>query len=136
MSVKTFFLNFNSHQRLQQVRMVNPNVMQGSQNSQRMASPQNRPNMPSIMQNVQQPINPNIQGIQPSISGQTMIGQQQNPPPPPYPEPPPPYPGQAQVKLFFSNFFRILCEFYLLSISKNNFSNTHKNINESLFFDF
>lgn len=108
------FRTFNSQQRLQQVRMVNPNVMQGSQNSQRMASPQTRPNMPSIMQNVQQPINPNIQGIQPSISGQTMIGQkqqQQNPPPPPYPEPPPPYPGQTQVMFFFSDFLKFCVSF-------------------------
>lgn len=75
---------------------------QGNQNNTRMALPQMPQNRPNIMQNIQQPMNPNIQSVQSSMVNQTMIAQQpqlqqQNavPPPPPYPEPPPPYPGQS-----------------------------------------
>lgn len=84
-------------------------MMQGNQNNSRMALPQMSQNRPNMMQNPQQPMNPNIQGIQSPMGSQTLIGQQpqqqqhqqqqqqQNsvPPPPPYPEPPPPYPGQS-----------------------------------------
>lgn len=133
--LKKLILNQNtffSHQRLQQVRMVNPNLVQGNQISPRMSLSQNRPN---IMQNIQQPLVPNVQSIQSPILNQTIIGhqaqqqisqqQQNSAPPPPYPEPPPPYPGQAQVRirnLFM--FLMILCEF-LKSISKNNIENTN-----------
>lgn len=107
--------------------MVNPNMMQGSQNNPRMTLPQMNQNRP-LMQNPQQIMNPNIQGIQSTLGSQTMIGQQpqqqqqQNsvPPPPPYPEPPPPYPGQSvsgppQVKIKIMEFilfkFFFWCEF-------------------------
>lgn len=89
-------------------------MMQGNQNNPRMALPQMPQNRPPMMQNPQQqPMNPNIQGLQSPMGNQPMIGQQigqqqqqqQNavPPPPPYPEPPPPYPGpsisgQTQVR--------------------------------------
>lgn len=86
--------------------MINPNMMQGNQSNPRMALPQMSQmsqNRPTMIQNPQQSMNPNIQGIQSPMGNQTLIGQQsqqqqqQNavPPPPPYPEPPPPYPGQS-----------------------------------------
>jgi hypothetical protein len=84
--------------------MVNPNLMQGqiNQNNPRMALPQMSQNRPNIMQNnIQQPMNPNIQTIQSSMIPQQQQSQQIQPqqqssvPPPPYPEPPPPYPGQS-----------------------------------------
>lgn len=98
--------------------------MQGNQNP-RMALPQMTQNRP-MMQNPQQQMNPNIQGIQSPLGNQTLINQQpqpqqqqqQNsvPPPPPYPEPPPPYPGQSgQTQVKNSESFIILtifwCEF-------------------------
>ena len=101
-------------------------MMQGNQNNPRMALPQMVQNRPNMMQNPQQPMNTNIQGIQSPMGSQALIGQQpqqnQNavPPPPPYPEPPPPYPGQsisgqAQVSKHetFTSFFKyfIWCEF-------------------------
>lgn len=104
------FLNceiiFRQQRVQQQVRMVNPNVMQGNQNNPRMVLPQMAQNRQPMMQNPQQPINQmNIQGIQAPMGNQALIGQQpqqqqqQNavPPPPPYPEPPPPYPGQSNT---------------------------------------
>lgn len=106
-------------------------MMQGGQNSPRMALPQMAQNRPNMMQNPQQAVNQNIQGIQSPIGGQTLIGQQpqqnQNavPPPPPYPEPPPPYPGQSitgqtQVSKVntaerLTNLFNYsLCEFIMI----------------------
>ncbi|KAG5672534.1 hypothetical protein PVAND_002656 [Polypedilum vanderplanki] len=86
-------------QRLQQVRMVNPNMMQqNQQNNPRMALPHMVQNRPNMMQNAQQQqINPNIQGLinQTQQPQQQQAQQSQQVPPPPYPEPPPPYPGQA-----------------------------------------
>lgn len=75
-------------------------MIQGNQNNQRMVLPQMPQSRPNMMQNPQQPMNPNIQGLQSPMGSQTLIGQQpqQNQnivPPPPYPEPPPPYPGQS-----------------------------------------
>lgn len=80
-------------------------MMQVNQNSSRMPLQQMAQNRP-MMQNPQQPMNPNIQGIQSPMGNQALIGQQSHqqqqqqqpnavPPPPPYPEPPPPYPGQS-----------------------------------------
>lgn len=111
--------------------MVNPNMMQGNPNNPRMALPQMPQNRPSMMQNPQQPMNPNIQGMQSPMGNQALVGQQQQqqqpqqqqqqnvPPPPPYPEPPPPYPGQSisgqsQVRKsrnFLLQFELFLCEF-------------------------
>lgn len=113
-------------QRLQQLRMVNPNLNQGNINpGVRMTLqhlPQNRANtLPANQQQQQQQqqtqqnqINPSIQGMQTQITNQTMVTQQQSvqqsavQPPPPYSEPPPPYPGQSQVSLwifFIISFF-------------------------------
>lgn len=110
-SVNTPHDSHFSQQRLQQVRMINPNMIQGNQNNPRMAPPQMVQNRPPLMQNQQQQMNPNIQGIQSPMANQSLIGQpaqqgqQQQQPPPPYPEPPPPYPGQSmagqtQVRIF------------------------------------
>ena len=111
-------------QRLQQLRMVNPNLNQGNINGVRMTLqhlPQNRANtIPANQQQQQQQqqqqtqqnqINPSIQGMQTQITNQTMVTQQQSTqqsavqPPPPYSEPPPPYPGQSQVSSRILSFF-------------------------------
>lgn len=122
--------------------MINPNMMQGNQNQQRMALPQIPQNRPTLMQNVQQQMNPNIQGIQSPMVGQSMIAQQpqqQAAPPPPYPEPPPPYPGQSitgqtQViqALLISSVFQTF-----FGVSFHDFLNIRRTTRvANLFFDF
>jgi hypothetical protein len=95
--------------------MINPNIIQGNQNSPRMSLPQLGQNRPNMTQGAQQLMNANIQGLQSPIGNQQIINQQSQqqsavPPPPPYPEPPPPYPGQSisgQNQVFFSLFLNI-----------------------------
>lgn len=133
--------------------MINPNLMQGNQSNPRMPLPQMPQNRPQLMQNPQQSMNPNIQGLQSPIGGQTLIGQQpqqqqqqQNavPPPPPYPEPPPPYPGQSsisgQTQVRFKSIFYFSFFDYSFGVSSHVFvsqsQKTTSTINENLFFDF
>lgn len=77
--------------------MVNPNMIQGNPQNPRMGLPQMNPQQqprPTMMQNMQPGVNPNLMGQNPQQVQQQ--GQpQQLVPPPPYPEPPPPYPGQV-----------------------------------------
>lgn len=104
--------------------MVNPNMVQGGQNNPRMGLQQMTQNRPNMMQNPQQTMNPNIQGIASQLPNQAMVGQQQQQqavPPPPYPEPPPPYPGsisgQSQVRSVFSTCFPFFYVFRVTFIS-------------------
>jgi hypothetical protein len=94
-------LNVTGHNRLQQVRMINPNMVQGNPNMRMPLNQMQQNPRQNLIQGI--PQQQNIQGMQPQVvNQQPIIGQQQqqqqpgqNIPPPPYPEPPPPYPGQT-----------------------------------------
>lgn len=74
-------------------------MMQGNPNMRMPLNQMQQNPRQNLIQGIQQ--QQNIQGMQPQVVNQPIIGQQQqqqagqNIPPPPYPEPPPPYPGQT-----------------------------------------